>query len=592
MKLVLLLLAFSFLLSAKPYKGAELRTIVSYQYGRFEVRMKSAAMSGMLSSFFTYNDGGNLPAQWNEIDIEILGRYNNEVQFNVISQGQINHEIRQVVPYNPHAAFHVYAVEWTPNYISWSVDGYEIYRQTGDHIDNLFYTQKLMMNIWPPNYPDWVGSFNPADLPVYAYYDWVKFYSYTPSSDKMFTLQWTDNFEGFDQSRWQKGTHTWFGNNCDFITQNCVFQDGYMILCLTTDSNTGYSGDPVTDTDVDAPYVAWARLYNGYIDVLFSEALDTASARNTGNFITPGLTVTSAELISERKVRLTIDGQAPGFTYNLITNGIRDLASPANVSSLKTKIVINPLEYPFLVNWGGPAWQDYSEDKVYDSYTEYGREGGQIFSHSQTAQFQNTDQHEIYRNELRDISFLRFRVAEGIYKLTLYFAETEYNAAGQRVFNVAAEGSDLLTNLDIYAESGTFSALEKTFSNISVSDGVLDVHFTGVIGSPVISAVKLEQQATQIEAGAPLPTGFNWQIAPNPFNPQTSIALDLAEQSNVDMEIYSVDGKRVQKIYSGQMNRGKHTFRFTADRLSSGIYFCNLVINNSIFATKKLIYLK
>ncbi|MEL6824394.1 MAG: family 16 glycosylhydrolase, partial [Calditrichota bacterium] len=89
---VLLLLGFSVTLSGKPFKGAEYRTNIEMLYGKFEVRMKSAAGSGLLASFFTFHTSGPLPAEWNEIDIEILGRYSDQIQFNVISPGRINHE--------------------------------------------------------------------------------------------------------------------------------------------------------------------------------------------------------------------------------------------------------------------------------------------------------------------------------------------------------------------------------------------------------------------------------------------------------------------------------------------------------------------
>src|SRR5512141_3030800 len=78
----------------KPYRGAEYRTIASMKYGRFEVRMRSAPVSGMLSSFFTYYDPAN---PWNEIDIEIMGRYNNEAQFNTIVPANTNHVLRYVM---------------------------------------------------------------------------------------------------------------------------------------------------------------------------------------------------------------------------------------------------------------------------------------------------------------------------------------------------------------------------------------------------------------------------------------------------------------------------------------------------------------
>ena len=66
-----LLFIFSTALS-QNYRGAEYRTRDTYLYGRFEVKFKSAAGDGIVSSFFTYNDL-NPTTPWNEIDIEILG---------------------------------------------------------------------------------------------------------------------------------------------------------------------------------------------------------------------------------------------------------------------------------------------------------------------------------------------------------------------------------------------------------------------------------------------------------------------------------------------------------------------------------------
>ena len=66
---------------SEPYRGGELRTDQSFQYGRFETRMKAAPGSGVVNSFFLYRDywaeGLNGSEHWNEIDIELLGRYDN-----------------------------------------------------------------------------------------------------------------------------------------------------------------------------------------------------------------------------------------------------------------------------------------------------------------------------------------------------------------------------------------------------------------------------------------------------------------------------------------------------------------------------------
>src|SRR3972149_6001802 len=115
---LLLISTFSFQsnISAGEFRGAEYRTKESYTYGRFEVRMKSAHREGMLSSFFTYWDGGE--GIWNEIDIEIMGRYDDNVQFNTIAPGQsYNHVGHYPMRNSPHLDYHVYVIEWTPQYV-------------------------------------------------------------------------------------------------------------------------------------------------------------------------------------------------------------------------------------------------------------------------------------------------------------------------------------------------------------------------------------------------------------------------------------------------------------------------------------------
>lgn len=272
-------------LLAKTYKGAELRTTQAVRYGRFEVRMKSTAGSGVISSFFTYVSQYTGVDSWNEIDLEWLGRYDDRVQFNTITPGQVNHEHVQLLNYNPNAEFHEYVFEWTPVSVIWFVDGVQVYQQSypaDSHILTLNRDQKIMMNIWPSSNAGWAGDFNSNILPVYAYYDWVKYSSFTPGqgntgTNSDFTLQWVDDFDSFDTSRWQKATHTWDGNLSDFITQNCVFVNGFMILCLTDATNTGFHGDPPVNLTPEEPIEpshltlqpAYPNPFNGMVQIKF-----------------------------------------------------------------------------------------------------------------------------------------------------------------------------------------------------------------------------------------------------------------------------------------------------------------------------------
>ncbi len=64
------------------------------------------------------------------------------------------------------------------------------------------------------------------------------------------------------------------------------------------------------------------------------------------------------------------------------------------------------------------------------------------------------------------------------YSVLLHFAETYFTAAGQREFDVAINGTSVLTNLDIYATVGANAALEKTFTATANSSGDIVIAFT------------------------------------------------------------------------------------------------------------------
>ena len=580
---------------AKPYKGAELRTNQVFQYGRFEVRMKSAPGTGLLSSFFTYHDTPNVPAQWNEIDIEILGRYANQIQFNIITQGQVNHVVAEPISFNPHQAFHVYAIEWTPDYVSWNIDGFEIYREIGNHVQQLIYVQKNMMNIWPPDNSGWVGPFDPNILPVYAFYDWVKYYQYTPGVGDNFTLQWTDNFESWNTSRWSKGTHTWTGNLCDFIPENAVFQDGYLVLCLTDDVNIGYSGASISDDDIDAPYLVWARTFPNFVYVFFSEPIDPASAQNPGNYVLPTLNVNQASLLPDgRTVILGVPNLNLNQSYNLIASGINDLAQPPNTMSTQVILTKQTDQFPININVAGDAWQNYLADQVWTEEREHGSVGGTNISHPDTLQFGNTNADEVYRSELRNLNFYEIRLPQGQYNITLMFAETQYNSASGRIFDVFAEGQLAIDDLNIYVEAGLqkFTAVEKTINIVDVADGILELYFEGNIGEPVLSGVRIEEVSTGIQQEHGYPKDFNFSVYPNPFNASFHFEYKLSNPSQVEIELYNVQGQLVRKIFSGFQPTGNHSSYYKMDGLSTGLYFLVLRSDYVTREVLKAIYLK
>ena len=312
-------------LLAKPYRGGELRTIESFQYGRFEVRMKSAPGSGVISSFFTFHDywseGHTSSVYWNEIDLEWLGRYDDKIHTNLIIHDQWDLPDISNITFNPNEDFHTYAFEWTSEYIAFFVDDQLIRWVDNFYIDSMYREQKIMMNIWQSTSVEWAGSFSTSTLPTYAYYDWVKYYLWVDGTGNAgtnndFILLWEDNFDSWDTNRWGKATHTWDGNNADFIHDNVVFMSGYMILCLTTPSATGYNGGPLSSNETELPNTF--QMHNAYPNPLNGEVVIPISLEHPQP-LKVDIYNSNGEYIKTLKNRMTNAGKTM-IKWNGLTN--------------------------------------------------------------------------------------------------------------------------------------------------------------------------------------------------------------------------------------------------------------------------------
>lgn len=84
---------------------------------------------------------------------------------------------------------------------------------------------------------------------------------------------------------------------------------------------------------------------------------------------------------------------------------------------------------------------------------------------------------------------------------------------------------------------------------------------------------------------------LNFTAYPNPFNPYTSINFDLSVSSEVELMIFDSKGRMVETLYSGNLNKGNHSFNFDGSRLTSGIYYSVLKYGNQ-HTTQKMILAK
>jgi|CZKP01.1.fsa_nt_gi hypothetical protein len=81
------------------------------------------------------------------------------------------------------------------------------------------------------------------------------------------------------------------------------------------------------------------------------------------------------------------------------------------------------------------------------------------------------------------------------------------------------------------------------------------------------------------------------QNYPNPFNPSTKISYQLPKSGYVTLKVYNSLGKEVATLVNEEKIAGKYAVDFSAQGLSSGIYFYS-IRSDSYFATKKMILLK
>lgn len=162
-----------------PLRCGEIQSNAEYGHGTYEIRMRTGQGSGFNAAFFTYI-GPVHDRSHSEIDIEVLLRDTTTVSLNTYVDGApINGSVAPLVQ-DAHASFQTYAFVWTPDEITWFVDGREIHRtEPGTPLPQA--PQKIYASLWSSDtFTDWMGPFDPDALPVSLEIDWIAF---TPLGD-------------------------------------------------------------------------------------------------------------------------------------------------------------------------------------------------------------------------------------------------------------------------------------------------------------------------------------------------------------------------------------------------------------------------
>ena len=106
--------------------------------------------------------------------------------------------------------------------------------------------------------------------------------------------------------------------------------------------------------------------------------------------------------------------------------------------------------------------------------------------------FADTEDDVLYQTVRFDVDAYRLPAPDGSYTVTLRFGEPHYKEAGKRVFGVQLEGKQVIKSLDVFAKVGRDCALDYTFEEVTVNDGILDIDFTREVEYPCIAAIAVE----------------------------------------------------------------------------------------------------
>ncbi len=226
---------------------------------------------------------------------------------------------------------------------------------------------------------------------------------------------------------------------------------------------------------------AFSSLQAGKTYTLRVFPASTTDTRTTWHADMP---VLSGDVISGGTWKGSVSGFYPGANTPWVISFV------PKTSTATITLSIDPKVAPLLaINTGGAANDLFSADVSFS--------GGLTFSSAavvNTASAVSAAPMPIYQNvRYGNMSYaLSGLKPAASYNVRLHFAEIFYNVANSRKFNVAINGSPVLTNFDVLVEAGGKNiAVVKEFTAQADGFGKIQVGFTNVLSTAIISGIEV-----------------------------------------------------------------------------------------------------
>jgi hypothetical protein len=157
----------------------------------------------------------------------------------------------------------------------------------------------------------------------------------------------------------------------------------------------------------------------------------------------------------------------------------------------------------------------------------------------------------------------------------------KYLVSGASILSI--DGVDLVTIRNGTATVGFSGAridLDRYEADFTFyAPGVSDVFYRKQRIFVVESNGYLTRDPASSISDDPVPrAGLKIAAYPNPFNPVSTIAVDLAEAGPLRVAVYDASGRRVKLIFEGHSGAGRRIVRWNGDNeagvpAASGVYF-------------------
>jgi hypothetical protein len=272
-----------------------------------------------------------------------------------------------------------------------------------------------------------------------------------------------------------------------------LLQDSYILGCTLFVSDGAHNGWTTYDTDPISPWLAGYLQGQAVLPSAPTELATTAGPQrvflrwkggygsqsyNVRRSTTSGgpYTVVGSQIGGPLNPTWTDTSVTNGTTYYYVVAGV----TPAGEGPACAELSATPLD-GYRINCGGGSVGNFGGDAYYTNGTSWATSES-----INTSGVTNAGPAAMYQSERHawpEVSSFSYSLnglqPNANYYVRLHFAETYYSSSGARRFNVAINGTAVLSSFDIYAEAGARNkALVKSFTVAANGGGVMTINYT------------------------------------------------------------------------------------------------------------------